>query len=79
MLSDLRPSWHRRGLGNADDAFRYLEMARKQQESFLIFARVAKLYGPIRSDPGFPALLTRIGLSDQQLHKNLYSTSEGHH
>ena len=66
------------GLGNANDAFRYLEMARKQQESFLIFARVSKLFDPIRSDPRFPALLSRIGLSDQQVHKNQYSTSEGH-
>ena len=66
------------GLGNADDAFRYLEMARKQQQSFLIFARVDRLYDPIRSDPRFPALLTRIGLSDQQVHKTQYSTSEGH-
>jgi tetratricopeptide (TPR) repeat protein len=39
------------GLGDADGAFRYLETAREQQESFLIFARVQSIYDPIRRDP----------------------------
>jgi tetratricopeptide (TPR) repeat protein len=60
------------GLGDADNAFRYLEMAREQQESFLIFTRVHSIFDPIRSDPRFLTLLTEIGLSDEQVQKNQY-------
>ena len=35
------------GLGDADEAFRYAEMAREQQESSLIFARVRLRLGPL--------------------------------
>jgi TolB-like protein len=60
------------GLGDADNAFRYLEMAREQQESFVIFTRVHSIFDPIRSDPRFLTLLTEIGLSDEQVQKNQY-------
>ena len=66
------------GLADADGAFRYLEMAREQQESYLVFARVSSIFDPIRSDPRFPVLLKRIGLSDEQTMKNQYGTSAGH-
>ncbi len=58
------------GLADVDGAFRYLELAREQQESFLIFARVAPIYDPIRGDPRFATLLRKVGLSDEQLKKN---------
>ena len=66
------------GLGDADAAFRYLEMAREQQESFLSFARVADVFDPVRSDPRFPALLARLGLSGEQVQKNQSRTSSGY-
>ena len=58
------------GLGDADQSFRYLELAREQQESFLIFTRVASFFDPIRSDPRFATLLREVGLSDEQIQKN---------
>jgi TolB-like protein/tetratricopeptide (TPR) repeat protein len=58
------------GLGDNDLAFRYLEMAREQQESFVIFARVGGIFDPIRQDPRFPVLLSELGLSDEQVQKN---------
>ena len=58
------------GMGDADASFRYLELAREQQESFLIFTRVAQVFDPIRSDPRFATLLREIGLSDEQVKKN---------
>jgi tetratricopeptide (TPR) repeat protein len=60
------------GLGDADNAFRYLEMAREQQASFLIFARTDYNWDPIRSDPRFATLLAELGLSDEQVSKNQY-------
>ena len=60
------------GLGDADNAFRYLEMAREQQESSLIFTRVDRRWDPFRNDPRYLTLLTEIGLSDEQIQKNQY-------
>ena len=58
------------GLGNADEGFRYAEMAREQQESSLIFARLGFGWDPFRNDPRYLKLLTEIGLSDEQIQKN---------
>ena len=58
------------GLGDAGNAFRYLEMAREQQASYLIFARMNFNWDPIRSDPRFATLLAELGLSDEQVQKN---------
>ena len=60
------------GLGDTDSAFRYVELAREQQDSFLIFARTQDMWDPVRKDPRYLALLTKIGLSDEQLQKNQY-------
>ena len=57
-------------LGNADEGFRYAELAREQQESSLIFTRVGFGWGPFRNDPRYLKLLTEIGLSDEQIQKN---------
>ncbi len=53
------------GLGEKDDAFRYLEIAREQQESFLIFSRVSSFLAPLQSDPRYGAFLAELGLGDK--------------
>jgi TolB-like protein/Flp pilus assembly protein TadD len=58
------------GLGNADEGFRYAELAREQQESSLIFMRVGFGWHQFRNDPRYLKLLTEIGLSDEQIQKN---------
>ena len=57
-------------LGDADRVFHYLEIAREQQESFLIFSRTNNIFDPIRNDPRYFTLLTELGLSDAQVVKN---------
>lgn len=59
-----------RGLGEADEAFRYAEIAREQQDSSLIYIRVASAWDGFRKDPRYFKLLTEIGLSDEQIQKN---------
>lgn len=66
------------GLGEHEGAFQYLEMAREQQESFLIFARVDSLFDPIRSDPRFHTLLAELRLTDEEIQKN-QSVASGVH
>ena len=51
-------------LGRADEAFEYLEKALKERSWVLVFLKVDPAYEPLRSDPRFPNLLTRIGLPD---------------
>ncbi|MEE8606135.1 MAG: tetratricopeptide repeat protein, partial [Nitrospiraceae bacterium] len=51
-------------LGRADEAFEYLEKALKERSWVLVFLKVDPAYEPLRSDPRFPSLLTRIGLPD---------------
>jgi TolB-like protein/Flp pilus assembly protein TadD len=58
------------GLGDADEVFRYAEIAREQQDSSLIFTRVAPVWDGFRDDPRYFKLLSEIGLSDEQIHKN---------
>jgi hypothetical protein len=53
-------------------------MAREQQESFLIFARVDSLFDPIRSDPRFHTLLAELRLTDEEIQKN-QSVASGVH
>jgi TolB-like protein len=59
-----------RGLGDADEGFRYAEMAREQRDSSLIYIRVAAPWDGFRKDPRYFKLLTEIGLSDEQIQKN---------
>jgi tetratricopeptide (TPR) repeat protein len=67
------------GLGDADNVFRYFEMARDQQESILIFLRsrtlVSLRYG---SDPRFVKLLAEVGLSDEQVARYQSVALSGH-
>ncbi len=49
-------------LGDNDSAFEYLEQAFRQRDSLLVYLKVDPLFDPLRSDPRFPKLITRIGL-----------------
>jgi len=60
------------GLGDADEVFRYQEMAREQQESHLVFVRAQGVWDPFQNDPRYLTLLTEIGLSNEQIQKNQY-------
>jgi serine/threonine-protein kinase len=51
-------------LGRTDEAFEYLEKALTERSWVLVFLKVDPAYEPLRSDPRFPNLLTRIGLPD---------------
>jgi TolB-like protein len=58
------------GLNDRDNAFEYLERARQDHESFLIFTRVDGIFDPVRSDPRFDRLLAQVGLDDEAVMKN---------
>src|SRR5262249_38400508 len=49
-------------LGDADEAFRWLDIAHDERASGLLLARVHPRLDPIRSDPRYPTLLKKIGL-----------------
>lgn len=50
-------------LGEADDAFEWLERAFEERCWVLVFLRVDPTYAGLRSDPRFESLASRIGLS----------------
>jgi len=49
-------------LGDADEAFRWIERARAERRGWLAYLRVEPIFDPIRSDPRFPDLLERMKL-----------------
>ncbi|MCA9752268.1 MAG: hypothetical protein KC591_08770 [Gemmatimonadetes bacterium] len=49
-------------LGDADEAFRWLDTAVEEHATGLIFLRVHPRLDPIRPDPRYPALVSRLGL-----------------
>ncbi|HKA25017.1 MAG TPA: protein kinase [Candidatus Eisenbacteria bacterium] len=49
-------------LGDLDDAFRWLDVARQERATGLMLVRVHPRLDPIRSDPRYPALLKKVGL-----------------
>jgi tetratricopeptide (TPR) repeat protein len=51
------------GLGDQKRAFEWLNTARQNRSTHVIFAKDDSLLDPIRSDPRFGALLHQIGLS----------------
>jgi serine/threonine protein kinase/tetratricopeptide (TPR) repeat protein len=51
------------GLGDKDTAFEWLEKAFKERSFWLIYLRWEPRLDPLRSDPRFSNLLTRMGLS----------------
>lgn len=51
------------GLGDADEAFRWLERAYEEQDPWLsVDSNVAQAFEPLRSDPRFTQLVRRLGL-----------------
>lgn len=50
-------------LGDADDAFRWLETAVQEHATGLVFLRVHPRLDPIRNDPRYAALVRRLGLA----------------
>ena len=55
----------RRGMGNKDDAFAWLERAYQERPSWLVRANVEPRFDPQRSDPRFTLILTRMRLLNQ--------------
>ena len=51
------------GLGDVDDAFRWLDQAVQEGATGLIFLRVHPRLDSIREDPRYAALLERLGLA----------------
>lgn len=50
------------GLGEKDKAFTWLDKAAAERSSFLVYSKWEPRLDPLRSDPRFERLLTRIGL-----------------
>jgi TolB-like protein len=57
-------------LGDTGEFFRSVELAREQQESFLMYTRVDGNWDRFRNDPRYVKLLGEIGLSNDQIQKN---------
>ena len=54
-------------LGDKEHAFEYLEKAVDERAGWLAFIKVDPIWDPIRSDPRFDAILTKIGLDEGSL------------
>lgn len=52
------------GLGDKDEAFRWLERAYKEHDSWLALLKVWPPFDPLRSDPRFANLLQRMHFPD---------------
>ncbi len=51
------------GLGKKDEAFKWLEEAYKTHDNGLTYLKIEPCLAPLRSDPRFDDLLSRVGLS----------------
>jgi serine/threonine-protein kinase len=49
-------------VGERDKAFEFLEQAFRERDSLLVYLKVEPMFDPLRDDPRFATLLTRIGL-----------------
>jgi tetratricopeptide (TPR) repeat protein len=58
------------GLGNVNEAFDSLDRAYDERSEYLVFLPTEPMADPLRGDPRFAALLTRLGLSPVDAHKN---------
>ena len=52
-------------MGNKDEAFAYLERAYHERSSWLVWANVEPRFDPLRSDPRFTSIITRMRLLNQ--------------
>ena len=59
------------GLNRKDDAFRWLDKAYDERCEYLVYLRSEPLADPLRDDPRFPRLLSRIGLGPAATHAAL--------
>ena len=50
------------GLGNNDQALRWLQTAYLERSEWLVFFTPAPLFDPLRPDPRFSALMRKIGI-----------------
>ena len=50
------------GLGNIDEAFRWLDRALDERAVYVVYLRIDPSYAPLRSDPRYHVLLERMGL-----------------
>ncbi len=55
-------AWVYTGLGEADEALKWLDTAYEERDSLLVTGKVIPTLDPLRSDPRFTALLKKIGL-----------------
>ena len=51
------------GLGDKDQTFVWLEKAFQERSNYLAYLKVFPIMDPLRSDPRFPDLVHRVGLS----------------
>ena len=51
-------------LGDRDTAFEFLEQAFRERDSLLVYLKVEPSFDPLRTDPRFAKLITRIGLDN---------------
>jgi len=56
-------SWIQCHLGNSDEAFKWLDRAVAERACSFSFGLGAPMYDPIRSDPRFQELRTKVGLT----------------
>ena len=56
------------GLNQKDDAFRWLDKAFDERCEYLVYLGSEPLADPLRDDPRFPRLLSRIGLGPGTVH-----------
>ena len=59
------------GLGRKDDAFRWLDRAYDERCEYLVYLGTEPLADPLRGDPRFAKLLSRIGLDPAAAHPAL--------
>lgn len=56
-------AWVYAGLGEKDQAFKWLEKAYEERDSSMVYLKVDPKLDSLRSDPRFADLLRRVGLS----------------
>jgi hypothetical protein len=59
------------GLGDKDQAFRWLNESLKNHEGWMMFLKVDPQWESLRGDPRFDDLLRRLGLADKAAEQNL--------
>jgi len=57
-------SWHFVGIGDFDEAFKWLDIAVEGRDPWVRGLRTNPAYEPLRSDSRYPELLRRVGLSN---------------